>query len=124
MNPYVFPGIFSPTAVRNEVVTTIKMAVCQYFKVPYDVLAGRGKREEWITARHYAVYLTFFSTNLSLKKVGHHFGGRDHATVINSIRQIHDWVKFYQGHRNHLNALWAELAKDNIEKQPRIIKLS
>jgi chromosomal replication initiator protein len=124
MSPYVIPGLYSAKAAKNEVITCIKLTVCEHFNVPYDALAGRGRINEWITARHYAVYLSFFSTKMSLKKVGHHFDGRDHSTVINSIRQIHDWLKYYQEHRNHINALWEELAKDNIEKQHRIIKLS
>lgn len=120
---YVIPGLFSANGVRSEVVTCIKMVVCQYFKIPYDELSKQCKKEEYTIPRQYAMYLCFYSTRLSLKRIGDHFGGRDHATVIHSIRKVHDRIAYYQEHRNHLNALWDDLAKDKIEKQHRIIKL-
>jgi chromosomal replication initiator protein len=32
-------------------------------------------------------------TNLSLKSIGYHFGGRDHSTVIHAIQTISDLME-------------------------------
>jgi chromosomal replication initiator protein len=36
------------------------------------------------------MYLAKNLTNLSLKSIGYHFGGRDHSTVIHAIHTIND----------------------------------
>ena len=36
------------------------------------------------------MYLTKEFTELSLKTIGYHFGGRDHSTVIHAIQTIND----------------------------------
>ena len=33
-------------------------------------------------------------TDLSLKEIGRHFGERDHATVLHSIKTIRDLIQF------------------------------
>jgi chromosomal replication initiator protein len=36
------------------------------------------------------MFLTKEYTELSLKAIGYHFGGRDHSTVIHAIQTIND----------------------------------
>jgi len=41
-----------------------------------------------VTARQIAMYLCRELTDLSLPKIGQHFGGRDHTTVMHEDRKI------------------------------------
>jgi chromosomal replication initiator protein len=39
------------------------------------------------------MYLAKELTELSLKSIGYHFGGRDHSTVIHAIQLVNDLLK-------------------------------
>jgi chromosomal replication initiator protein len=41
-----------------------------------------------VKARQIAIYLAKKLTSLSLPEVGRRFGGRDHTTILHSIRKI------------------------------------
>ena len=41
-----------------------------------------------VRARQVAIYLTRELTDLSLPQIGRLYGGRDHSTVLNSIRRV------------------------------------
>jgi chromosomal replication initiator protein len=41
-----------------------------------------------LSARQVAIYLTRELTDLSLPQIGRLYGGRDHSTVLNSIRRV------------------------------------
>ena len=43
-----------------------------------------------VVPRQIAMYITKELTNLSLKSIGYHFGGRDHSTVIHAIQTVSD----------------------------------
>ena len=43
-----------------------------------------------MTARQIAMYLCRELTDLSLPKIGQHFGGRDHTTVMHADRKIRE----------------------------------
>jgi len=38
------------------------------------------------------MYLAKEKTDLSLKSIGYHFGGRDHSTVIHAVQTVSDLV--------------------------------
>ena len=44
-------------------------------------------------ARQIAMYLMRNLTNLPLKEIGEEFGGRNHATVLSSIRKVEELLK-------------------------------
>lgn len=58
------------------------------FGVSRMELAGTSRRREIVFARQAAMYLARQKLGLSYQELGRIFGGRDHATVIHSIRKI------------------------------------
>jgi chromosomal replication initiator protein len=59
-----------------------------YFSVTLDDLCGTSRSRTLVTARQIAMYLCRELTELSLPKIGQHFGGRDHTTVMHAERKI------------------------------------
>ncbi|WP_394813791.1 chromosomal replication initiator protein DnaA [Streptomyces litchfieldiae] len=66
----------------------ITSAVADYFGLTVDDLAGSSRSRILVTARQIAMYLCRELTDLSLPKIGQHFGGRDHTTVMHADRKI------------------------------------
>ncbi|MCD6161279.1 MAG: chromosomal replication initiator protein DnaA [candidate division Zixibacteria bacterium] len=66
----------------------INKKVAEYFKIPSDRITGKSKTVEVSTARQIAIYIARNNTTYSLKTIGNFFGGRDHSTIIHSIKKI------------------------------------
>jgi chromosomal replication initiator protein len=80
--------------VRTHItIEEIQRAVCDYFRVPDDLLRAKTRKQEIVNARQIAMYLAKELTNSSLKTIGLHFGGRDHSTVIHAYQTIEDLMK-------------------------------
>jgi len=62
--------------------------VAEYYQIPEDQITGKSKTLEVVTGRQIAMYIARNFTTYSLKTIGKFFGGRDHSTVIHSIRKI------------------------------------
>ncbi|MCE7081510.1 chromosomal replication initiator protein DnaA [Streptomyces sp. ST2-7A] len=66
----------------------ITAATAAYFGLSGEDLAGSSRSRMLVTARQIAMYLCRELTDLSLPKIGQHFGGRDHTTVMHADRKI------------------------------------
>ena len=73
---------------RFITIESIQKLVSEHFNIPHDLISGESRRKEVALARHIAIYLSKQFTASSLKTIGLHFGGRDHSTVIHSIKYI------------------------------------
>jgi chromosomal replication initiator protein len=69
---------------------TIMTQTAAYFGVTLEDLCGSSRSRMLVTARQIAMYLCRELTELSLPKIGQHFGGRDHTTVMHAERKIRD----------------------------------
>ncbi len=78
-----------PEAQGPEITaTTIMGQTASYFGLSIDDLCGTSRSRVLVTARQIAMYLCRELTDLSLPKIGQHFGGRDHTTVMHADRKI------------------------------------
>jgi chromosomal replication initiator protein len=68
-------------------VEEIQQRVCASFGVSREQLLGSSRAAVPLRARQVAIYLTRELTDLSLPQIGRLYGGRDHSTVLNSIRR-------------------------------------
>ncbi len=64
--------------------------VTGHFNIKVSDIKGKTRLREVVLPRQIAMYLTKEFTELSLKTIGYHFGGRDHSTVIHAIQTIND----------------------------------
>jgi chromosomal replication initiator protein len=92
--------------IESEVgIDYIQKVVAEYFKVTPELLKAKTRKKEVVEARQIAMYFAKRYTNLSLKSIGYHFGGRDHSTVIHAITTIEDLYGLEKRTRNHVNEL-------------------
>lgn len=71
----------------------IMEVTAEYFDITLDTLRGAGKTRAVAHARQLAMYLCRELTDLSLPKIGDHFGGKDHTTVMYADRKIRKEMK-------------------------------
>jgi chromosomal replication initiator protein len=68
-------------------VEEIQTLVASSFGISTADLIGPSRAAGPVRARHVAILLTRERTALSLPEIGQRFGGRDHSTVLNSLRR-------------------------------------
>lgn len=68
----------------------IQKFVSEYFSVTIDQMKDKTRKREIVIARQVAMYFAKEYTNMSLKSIGTHFGGRDHSTVIHALTSVSD----------------------------------
>ena len=66
----------------------IQKQVAKTFSVSVEDLQGKSRTKNIVTARQTAMFLTKTLLRKSLNDVGRLFGGRDHTTVINSLKKV------------------------------------
>jgi len=82
------------TSEEKEVnIDTIQDLVADYYDVTVADLKSKSRKKELVYPRQVAMYFAKEFTNLSLKSIGYHFGGRDHSTVIHAIQTISDLME-------------------------------
>jgi chromosomal replication initiator protein len=69
-------------------VDNILDVVTHHFDVELETLQGKCRKKENVFPRQVAMYMLKELTNLPLKSIGYHFGGRDHSTVIHAVQSI------------------------------------
>lgn len=72
-------------------IDNIKHVVSSYYGIPIDVMESKLRKHEVALARQMCMYLAKHLTQLSLKSIGSHFGGRDHSTVLHSCQAIENY---------------------------------
>ncbi|SHH78882.1 chromosomal replication initiator protein [Sporobacter termitidis DSM 10068] len=65
----------------------------KYYSLTSDDLKGQRRTRNTALARQISMYLIRKLTNLSLKDIGDLYEGRDHTTVLSSIRRIESELK-------------------------------
>jgi chromosomal replication initiator protein len=76
-------GTRQPTPIEQ-----IQQRVAADFGVSHAELVGSTRAACPLRARQVAIFLTRELTDLSLPQIGRLYGGRDHSTILNSVRRI------------------------------------
>jgi chromosomal replication initiator protein len=69
---------------------SIQKIVCDHFALKLSDIKAKKRTKEVALPRQIAMYLSKQFTNLSLNDIGKNFGGKDHATVIYSCKQVEE----------------------------------
>ena len=97
------PAPLNPTAIRDE--------VGRVWGVSGDAMAS-GERSRTVTVpRQVAMFLIRELLDTPLKQIGRVFGGRDHSTVIHSIRKVEERLGNDDGFRAQVDDLRHTLQK-------------
>jgi chromosomal replication initiator protein len=69
-------------------VEEIQQRVAEGFGISRAELVGSSRAATPLRARQVAIFLTRELTDLSLPQIGRLYGGRDHTTILNSLRRV------------------------------------
>lgn len=99
--------------VNDQPVTVddIKRIVCAHFGVSEDELCSRNRKRPVVYVRQMATFLANKMTDSSTIQIGRMIGGRNHATVIHSIKQIQNLLDTDEQARRDLEQLEEELQR-------------
>jgi chromosomal replication initiator protein len=79
--------------IRRVRIEDILKLVSKHFKVPRNDLLSSRRSREVVRPRQIAMYLAKSLTSRSLPEIGRRFGGRDHTTVLHSVRKVEQLMK-------------------------------
>jgi len=99
---------FIKTTTKEPSPEEIQKLVCKYFNIKVADLKGKKKNNAVVLPRQIAMYIIRKKTSLSFPEIGDHFGGKDHSTVIHSIKKIE---KIYKEDQQIKNAVESILKK-------------
>lgn len=88
----VVRSVTNAPASRQLSIEEIKQEVSSYYNQTVDSLSAKTRKHEVVLARQMCMYLAKQLTQMSLKSIGMHFGGRDHTTVLHSCQQILNYI--------------------------------
>lgn len=81
---------------KTEYIPTADLIIdetAKYYSLTSEDLKGQRRTRNTALARQISMYLIRKLTNLSLKDIGDQYDGRDHTTVLSSIRRIEENMK-------------------------------
>jgi len=78
---------------RRVRIEDILKIVSRHFKVPRNDLLSSRRSRDVVRPRQIAMYLAKALTSRSLPEIGRRFGGRDHTTVLHSVRKVEQLMK-------------------------------
>jgi chromosomal replication initiator protein len=90
---------------REVSVENIKALVATHFNIPVEQLQSKTRLRDVVVARQLSMYLAKNYTNDSLKAIGASFGGRDHSTVLHSLKTVRDMMDTDQVFKDKVNFL-------------------
>lgn len=73
--------------------TSIIDHVARYFNISVEQLLSNKKTNEIVFPRQMAMYIIRETTNLSLPEIGKEIGGKNHTTVLYSIRKLEETMR-------------------------------
>ena len=89
----------------------IVSVVTEHYGVRIADLKSKSRLRSIVIPRQVAMYLAKELTNLSLKSIGYHFGGRDHSTVIHAIQTVNDLMDTNKDMAKEVNSLLKQFKK-------------
>lgn len=90
-------------------VLVLQELVAEFYGVKVRDLRGRHRVEGVMMPRHVAVWLGYNVLKQSYPKLALRFGGKDHATLINSVRRVDACRVVDPDLQEELNGLTAEI---------------
>ena len=78
------------TCPKIKTIKEMQEIISAHYNISVEQIIGASRKREIIIARQIAMYLSRSHTSHSLKSIGDHFGGKDHSTVVHSLKTVED----------------------------------
>ena len=95
-------------------------ATSTYFKITQEQLTGSGRQAAIALARQIAMHICRELTDLSLPKIGTHFGNRDHTTVMYATKKISSEMREKRYIYNQVSEIIQKITSTNYENGTKI----
>ena len=96
---------FVKNNAREVSIDYIQKVVCDYFKLPIELLKSKTRKREVVQARQIAMYFAKSLTKSSLANIGMHCGGKDHATVLHACKTVNNLIDTDKHFRKYIEDL-------------------
>lgn len=73
---------------RRLTIDDIQRRVCEFYSTKVSEILSSKRTKNLTKPRHVAMYLSKIMTTKSLPEIGKKFGGKDHTSVLHSVRKI------------------------------------
>jgi chromosomal replication initiator protein len=98
------------SATKREItIDYIQKTVCDYYKIPVDLMQGKTRKREIVQARQVSMFFSKGLTKASLANIGSHIGGKDHATVLHACKAVNNLIDTDKHFRNQITELEKKL---------------
>ncbi|MDD6124728.1 MAG: chromosomal replication initiator protein DnaA [Paraprevotella sp.] len=94
---------------RTITMDQIVERTCDYFQIRQEDVYGKSRKANIVLVRQLSMYLAQHHTQLTASKIGTLVGGRNHATVIHSVRTIEKRLKSDKDFQQKVNELEGKL---------------
>jgi chromosomal replication initiation ATPase DnaA len=83
----------SPDPNRRIYVIEIIRYACTRYKLARKLMLSEKRTRDIVKPRQIGMFLSKHMTNRSLPEIGRTFGGRDHTTVLHSVRKVEELIR-------------------------------
>jgi chromosomal replication initiator protein len=97
------------TSRREITIEYIQKIVCDYYKIPIDLIQGKTRKREIVQARQVSMFFSKNLTKASLASIGSHIGGKDHATVLHACKTVNNLIDTDKHFRNQITEIEKKL---------------
>ncbi len=87
--------------------------VSNYYNITTSELLSKNRKKKFVFPRQVSMYIIKELYDLTYKKIGQIFNGRDHSTVIYSIEQISNDIQIDIDKKNDVEKLLVKCGKDS-----------
>jgi chromosomal replication initiator protein len=105
---------FIKSVSREVSVEYIQKTVCDFVGINSEAIKQNTRKCEVRSARQIAMYLAKKYTKNSLKEIGKHFGGKDHSTVIHSIKVVENQLEVDKKFKDDIDELKKRIYLSNL----------
>jgi len=104
----VLKNIIKP---KEEIISieAIQKIVSSFFNLKISDLRTKRKYKGYVVPRQIAMYLSRKLTRASLLEIGEKFGGKDHSTVLHSIKKVEEKIAQESGFKEMIEKLQSRI---------------
>jgi chromosomal replication initiator protein len=108
----VLKDVFPQGELPEVSIERIQEAVSDRFGISLQELCGERRSQNIVYPRQVAMYLSRELTDSSLPRIGKHFGGRDHTTVIHATSKVARMIREDRSVYNLVQELTARIKQN------------
>jgi len=86
----------------------IAKRICKYMQIPFEAIQGDSRKREIVEVRQIAHYISHKrkdKSHKSLQDIAYAIGGKDHATVLHSVKTVNNLMETDKAYKQMINKI-------------------